>query len=230
MGTEGSIAKLVATEAGLAAAEAAIQALGGYGYTKEYMVEKIRRDVRITTIYEGTSEIMEWTIARDRWRDNLQKRGQYYAEVVSAVEALHAQAPDVGADVAALAMRALHTLVERARLGRLTRNQHVLFRLGEWIALVETAAAFCRYAADPTPKVSGYAPQVVKAMSRVYARQAASNIAEQGLRWVYGAEEGDAGLGRLEADLNVSAIHAAQRGLLADCDAIAAALKEMSFE
>jgi hypothetical protein len=41
----------------------AIQALGGYGYTREYMVEKIKRDVRITTIYEGTSEIMEMTIA-----------------------------------------------------------------------------------------------------------------------------------------------------------------------
>ena len=52
------------TEAGNRAADAAIQALGGYGYTKEYMVEKIKRDVRITTIYEGTSEIMEMTIAQ----------------------------------------------------------------------------------------------------------------------------------------------------------------------
>jgi len=54
------VAKLFATEAGNAAADAAIQALGGYGYTREYEVEKIRRDVRITTIYEGTSEIMQW--------------------------------------------------------------------------------------------------------------------------------------------------------------------------
>ncbi len=69
--TEGAIAKYMATEAGNKAAEDAIQALGGYGYTKEYMVEKIKRDVRITTIYEGTSEIMEWTIARDRWQEHL---------------------------------------------------------------------------------------------------------------------------------------------------------------
>jgi alkylation response protein AidB-like acyl-CoA dehydrogenase len=60
--------------AGNKAAEDAIQALGGYGYTKEYMVEKIKRDVRITTIYEGTSEIMEWTIARDRWQLHLKSR------------------------------------------------------------------------------------------------------------------------------------------------------------
>ena len=73
--TEGAIAKYMATEAGNKAAEDAIQALGGYGYTKEYMVEKIKRDVRITTIYEGTSEIMEWTIARDRWQLHLKSRG-----------------------------------------------------------------------------------------------------------------------------------------------------------
>jgi alkylation response protein AidB-like acyl-CoA dehydrogenase len=71
MNTEGAIAKLMATEAGNAAADAAIQAHGGYGYTREYVVEKIKRDVRITTIYEGTSEIMEMTIARDRWQQHL---------------------------------------------------------------------------------------------------------------------------------------------------------------
>jgi acyl transferase domain-containing protein len=43
----------MATEAGNAAAEAAIQAHGGYGYTRPYLVEKIKRDVRITIIYEA---------------------------------------------------------------------------------------------------------------------------------------------------------------------------------
>ena len=78
LNTEGAIAKYLATEAGNAAAEAAIQALGGYGYTREYMVEKIKRDVRITTIYEGTSEIMEMTIGRDRWQEHLKTRGEHY--------------------------------------------------------------------------------------------------------------------------------------------------------
>ncbi|HKJ03093.1 MAG TPA: acyl-CoA dehydrogenase family protein, partial [Longimicrobiales bacterium] len=49
LNTEGAIAKYLSTEAGNAAADAAIQAHGGYGYVREYMVEKIRRDVRITT-------------------------------------------------------------------------------------------------------------------------------------------------------------------------------------
>src|SRR5207253_8819877 len=47
LNTEGAIAKYMATEAGNLAADASIQALGGYGYTHEYMVEKIKRDVRI---------------------------------------------------------------------------------------------------------------------------------------------------------------------------------------
>ena len=78
LNTEGAIAKYMATEAGNQAAEASIQALGGYGYTHEYLVEKISRDVRITTIYEGTSEIMEMTISRDRWQLHLKTRGQHY--------------------------------------------------------------------------------------------------------------------------------------------------------
>ncbi len=42
------------------------------------MVEKIKRDVRITTIYEGTSEILEMTISRDRWQLHLKTRGEHY--------------------------------------------------------------------------------------------------------------------------------------------------------
>src|SRR5664279_646050 len=102
--TEGAIAKLFATEEGNASADAAVQALGGYGYTKEYEVEKIRRDVRITTIYEGTSEIMQWTVSRDRWRAHLQEHGQYYKKIAASLEGLHREDPMVGADAAALAI------------------------------------------------------------------------------------------------------------------------------
>ena len=90
LNTEGAIAKYMSTEAGNTAAEASIQALGGYGYTHEYMVEKIKRDVRITTIYEGTSEIMEMTISRDRWQLHLKTRGQYYHDQARKFEQMHA--------------------------------------------------------------------------------------------------------------------------------------------
>src|SRR6185312_16798606 len=120
LNTEGAIAKYMATEAGNKAAEDSIQALGGYGYTHEYMVEKISRDVRITIIYEGTSEIMEMTISRDRWQLHLKTRGQYYHDLAREAEALHAQHSDVGADNAALALHALAEVLERARVARLT--------------------------------------------------------------------------------------------------------------
>ena len=83
----------MATEAGNAAADASIQALGGYGYVKEYMVEKIKRDVRITTIYEGTSEIMEMTISRDRWQFHLKTRGAHYHDEAKKLEALARRSP-----------------------------------------------------------------------------------------------------------------------------------------
>ena len=126
---------ILATEAGNKAAEDAIQALGGYGYTREYMVEKIKRDVRITTIYEGTSEIMEWTIARDRWQQHLKTRGAVLRRLGRAARAASARSrPNAAPAAAALALRALAVILERCRLDRLTRNQHVLFRLGELIA------------------------------------------------------------------------------------------------
>ena len=90
LNVEGAVAKYLATEAGNAAADAAIQAHGGYGYTHDYMVEKIKRDVRITTIYEGTSEIMEITIARGRWQQHLKSGGDHYHSTARELEALTA--------------------------------------------------------------------------------------------------------------------------------------------
>ncbi|MHB8877818.1 MAG: acyl-CoA dehydrogenase family protein [Myxococcaceae bacterium] len=224
--TEGAIAKLYATEAGNTAADAAVGAHGGYGYTREYEVEKIRRDVRITTIYEGTSEIMQWTIARDRWRIHLQSRGEFYEKMAKELERLHREDKDVGADVAALAVRAVKETTERARVNRLTRNQHVLFRLGEMMMRAEVAATFARFAAGRGTKdyQAFFAPAAVKAMSRICAREAAMDIAGEAMRWVRGSEGGDAP--DLEAALGLSAIFASARGMVADLDVVARAINE----
>ncbi|MHB1012504.1 MAG: acyl-CoA dehydrogenase family protein, partial [Desulfobacteria bacterium] len=61
---EASMAKLFATEAGNRACHAAVQVLGGYGYIRDYPVERHLRDIRVTTIYEGTSEIQRLVISR----------------------------------------------------------------------------------------------------------------------------------------------------------------------
>ena len=228
LNTEGAIAKYMASEAGNAAAEAAIQALGGYGYTHEYMVEKISRDVRITTIYEGTSEIMEMTISRDRWQLHLKTRGQHYHEQAQALEKLHAQCPTVGADVAALAAHALGEVMEKARIGRLTRYQHILLRLGVLIAYAECAGSLARRAARLTDgKLTEKANRrfdasALAALSRVFAREAALKVAEEGLRLVIGAgavSDGEAAA--FEASMQLPAIHRAQAGFIADMDFIA---------
>ena len=177
MNTEGAIAKYMATEAGNAAADAAIQAHGGYGYTRPYVVEKIRRDVRITTIYEGTSEIMEMTIARGRWQEHLKSGGRYYVDIAAEMAALHAHNPLVGADAASLAAQSLAVVLDCCRLGRLTRNQHVLFRIGELVATTETAVVFAR-AADRAmagrrfeKSPTRFTGDALAAMSRVFARR-----------------------------------------------------------
>ncbi len=60
-----AMAKLFASEASHHAAHKAIQIFGGYGYTREYPVERLYRDARITEIYEGTSEIMRLVISNN---------------------------------------------------------------------------------------------------------------------------------------------------------------------
>ena len=228
LNTEGAIAKYMATEAGNLAADASIQALGGYGYTHEYIVEKISRDVRITTIYEGTSEIMEMTISRDRWQLHLKTRGQHYHEKAREFEALHAQHPNVGANFAALAHDALAEVMEKARVARLTRYQHILLRLGEWIAYAESAGSLARRAARLAEgKLNEKANRrfdapALAAVSRTFAREAALKVAEEGLRWVTGASAvSDAEMSAFETNLGLPAIHRVQAGLISDMDLIA---------
>ena len=62
---EAAMAKYHSTEAAERACYNALQILGGYGYTKEYPIERYTRDVRITTIYEGTTQVQKMIIARD---------------------------------------------------------------------------------------------------------------------------------------------------------------------
>ena len=61
---EGSMSKLVAGETAVRVTEQAIQILGGNGYTREFPVERLHRDAKIFTIFEGTSEIQRLIIGR----------------------------------------------------------------------------------------------------------------------------------------------------------------------
>jgi alkylation response protein AidB-like acyl-CoA dehydrogenase len=63
--TEAAMAKLYASEVSMRATNAAIQVHGGYGYVREYKVERYLRDAKLTEIGEGTSEIQRLVIARN---------------------------------------------------------------------------------------------------------------------------------------------------------------------
>ena len=61
---EAATAKLFATESAVWVCDRAVQIFGGYGYSSEYVVERLYRDVRVTTIYEGTTEVQRMVVAR----------------------------------------------------------------------------------------------------------------------------------------------------------------------
>ena len=66
---ESSIAKCFASDAAFHVADEAIQTFGGYGYMKDYPVEKLLRDAKLTQIYEGANEIQRTVIARELLRN-----------------------------------------------------------------------------------------------------------------------------------------------------------------
>lgn len=236
MGTEGSIAKFWCTEAGNRAADASVQALGGYGYAREYMVEKMRRDVRITTIYEGTSEIQQNIIAMFRWKETVRSRGEFYGKMAAEMDGLHARCGKVGADLVARSLRTLSAVILHMHRTKQTRNQIVMFAFSEMMAVCEVAAAFAAQAADRG--ADGSLPASCReAMSRVFARKAWHRVrdgAELCASGLAGADEGEAAPGGgsgVAADLQVEAAALlgphVNPGMWTDMIAVGACLKAL---
>lgn len=169
---EGALAKYFATEAGNAAADAAIQAHGGYGYTHEYEVEKIRRDVRITTIYEGTSEIQQSIIGTHRWRMVVRSKGEFYRAMGQPLRELGTGA------AAVLAAEAYAELVLACHARKLPREQWVLFELARLATEVETAVVLARKAATG----AGARSDLLVPCARLHAAGAAREVAHTGVR------------------------------------------------
>ncbi len=188
---EGSVAKLWCTEAGNAAADAAIQALGGYGYSREYMVEKIRRDVRITSIYEGTSEIQQNIIGVFRWKKTVSSKGAFYEEQAAACDEAHARRQDCGCDIAAAALRGIGDVVLDAHQSKIIRHQIAQFELADAMCRCEVAGAMARKAVTLAEAGDDDA-ELFAAGSRVFARRAVQSVLEVAQMVAAGfAEPGD---------------------------------------
>ena len=220
---ESAIAKLFATEVGNACAEAAIQALGGYGYIREYEVEKIKRDVRITTIYEGTSEIQQLIISSYRWRTSVQSKGAFYQSLAEKLEAAHQAHPDLKADVVAGLVRLLNRLFAAVHETKLTRQQHVMFQLALLASWAETSAALALKAASALDSGLAHA-EYLRLCARINAAQSTRKAICTAAEVVYAAgripvAEAQELLCSRELDWART-----QAGLLADMDALVASL------
>jgi alkylation response protein AidB-like acyl-CoA dehydrogenase len=209
---EGSVAKLFATETGNQVAEDAIQALGGYGYCAEYEVEKIKRDARILTIYEGTSEIQQNIIGVFRMRQSVKSKGKYYGGLADEVAGL----VEVGGAAVARAARFLSQATILAFRSKLTRKQHAVFELANAMTDVETAVALCRQAAAD-------GGDLLAAQARIWAVEVAFDVPSRLLKLFGGAGVLDEGaLAELVAEADLAGAVALQTGALADMDQVAA--------
>jgi len=133
--------------------------------------------VRITSIYEGTSEIQQSIIAMYRWKETVRSKGAFYRNQAEELTALEKSNPSVGAGMVAAAITGLNDVVLHMHAARQTRNQIVMFTFADMMTTCEVAAALCRKAADMAtagdPEAEHFAD-----MSRVMARKAVRAVSE----------------------------------------------------
>jgi len=214
---EGSIAKYFATEAGDKMANDGIQALGGYGYMREYEVEKIKRDVKILTIYEGTSEIQQNIIAMFRLRSTIRSNGEFYESFAAKLDTL---LEDTDASLLAQTIRAMNAVIITARNCKLTNYQYVLFLLADMMTWCEVANALCHKAADPEAEIK-HSPDYMKACARLFVREAIEKVYINGLKIAQGCDQTCEDLKKKIEALNVGL---AMRDIIKDMDFIASEL------
>ncbi len=222
---EGSIAKLLATESANRAADDAMQALGGYGYICEFGVEKIKRDVKITCIYEGTSEIQQNIISTFRWKKTRKTKGAFYEGIAAEMVALEADSDrETGAGLVAIAARALNEAINRVHENRLTKQQYLMFALADMMTHVEVAAAMVRKA---TRLAKAGAPEAEKmaCISRLFAGETGRTVADGLLKILMGSGAFDAAVisDTLES-VNHRALMAGYGDMIQDMDRVAAFL------
>ena len=218
---EGAIAKYFATETADRTANDCIQALGGYGYIREFEVEKIKRDVKITCIYEGTSEIQQNIISTFRWKATRKSKGAFYGDITAEMNALQEQVADIGARFFGMAADALNKTVDFVHNNRLTRQQAVMFALADMMTHVEVGAAMARKASKLDRSGDADAEKM-KAMARVFAGEVAQVVGENALRIVSGTDAAETGaVDAFLAEIGYTEMLASRRNWVVDMDKVA---------
>lgn len=214
---EGSIIKYFATEAGDAMANDGIQALGGYGYMREYEMEKIKRDVKILPLYEGTSEIQRNIISVFRLRSTIRSKGGFYLEMA---ERLDKTTEECGGPMMAGVIRMIADMILSARKYKLTKSQYVMFLLADMITWCEVGDALCRKA-DIYAGGQDRSPVFMKAAARLFVRDAVEKVYINGLKIFCGCNQ-DAD--EVVEKLNALNIGLAMKDNLKDMDMVSAEL------
>lgn len=218
---EGAIAKYFATETADRTANDCIQALGGYGYICEFGVEKIKRDVKITCIYEGTSEIQQNIISTFRWKATRKTKGAFYGEIAAEMKALDEQTADVGARFFGIAADALNKTVDFVHNNRLTRQQAVMFALADMMTHVEVGAAMARKTARLVGSGDAEAEKMAAA-ARVFAGEVAQVVGENALRIVSGTGAADqSAVDQFLTEIEYQKLLASRRNWVVDMDKVA---------
>jgi alkylation response protein AidB-like acyl-CoA dehydrogenase len=218
---EGSIAKLFTSESANNAVDDAMQALGGYGYISEYEVEKIKRDVKITCIYEGTSEIQQNIISTYRWKKTRKTKGEFYNDLGMEMEKLEASSDNLGCWLYATCARMLNRVIALAHDNRLTRQQYVMFALADMMSHVEVGASLAKKAASLT-HANALEAEKYQITSRLFAREVAQLLIKSipmivtGTDSVKPQEASD-----FLAQVDYHALVSGQKGVLTDMDSMA---------
>ncbi|MBW1739236.1 MAG: acyl-CoA dehydrogenase, partial [Deltaproteobacteria bacterium] len=176
---EGSISKLFATESANKAADDAIQALGGYGYM-------IKRDVKITCIYEGTSEIQQNIISTFRWKETRKTKGEFYNAICREMGKMDSDVNDAGCRFYGLSAGILNNTIMLVHDNRLMRKQHVMFSLADMMTHVEIGASLARKAVALS-KAGDPEAEKVKAMCRIFADEVAQLVSRNALNILMGS-------------------------------------------
>jgi alkylation response protein AidB-like acyl-CoA dehydrogenase len=217
---EGSIGKYFTTEAADRAANDCVQALGGYGYIREFGVEKIKRDVKITCIYEGTSEIQQSIISTFRWKSSRKSKGRFYGAMAEELAALHHDTPDAGARFYALAASALNQTIDLAHDNKMTRQQAVMFALADMMTHVEVGAALARKAVRLS-RANDAEAEKYKAMARVFAGEVIQLVGQNAVAVAMAGELDQAAVAKHLADIGHQEMPVVRAGWMADMDRIA---------
>ncbi len=223
---EGSIAKYYATETSNKTADDAIQALGGYGYINEFEVEKIKRDVKIACIYEGTSEIQQSIISIFRWRTTIKSKGLFYKEISSEMEKLNETSNDLGCSFYSIAADALNDTIKLVHENKMTRKQYIMFSLADMITQVEIGVSLARRSG-----MAGQAGTVeaekLKAMSRIFANEVSQLVAQNILKIVSGSGLFDANtVSAFLEKISYNQLLHSYQGVIQDMDKVADILFE----